>query len=301
MGSNQFQLSLDKDAKNHFSISIFSLLVYLSLIFLVGLIAVGQSLSSWQRDIFGHLTIQILPDFKDNLPLNQVKSNLDTKTQETLKIVSNYSGISSIDIIDDENARKLISPWIDTENFSEEIVLPVIIDLNIDPHLNFSLEELKYDLGKNISGLELIEDTAWLKQITRVGHLFKFISFSILIFIIFVASFTIYFLTTSSLMANNKIIELLYLFGAKDSFIVQKFRRQNLKDVIKGVFLGYSFFILSFLPFYFLVKQFNLDLFFDPTAFFVPWYFIFLFPIIFIFISQLVVRLSVLKRVRRIF
>ena len=102
-------------------------------------------------------------------------------------------------------------------------------------------------------------------------------------------------------MANGKIIELLYLFGAKDSFIVEKFQRQNFKDVIKGVFLGYSFFIISWLPFYFLAKKFSLDLFFHSASFFVPWYFIFLFPIIFIFISQLVVKRSVLKRVQRIF
>ena len=301
MGSNQFQLSLDRDGKNHFSISIFSLLVYLSLIFLFGLIAVGQSLSLWQKDIFGHLTLQILPDFEENLPLNQVKDNLNANTEEALKIISNYPGISSVNVIDEESARKLISPWISTDNFSEEIILPVIIDLSIEPRLNFSLEELKFDLGKNIDGFELIEDTAWLQQITRVGHLFKFISFAILIFILFVSGTTIYFLTTSSLMANGKIIELLYLFGAKDSFIVEKFQRQNFKDVIKGVFLGYSFFVISWLPFYFLARKFSLDLFFNSASFFVPWYFIFLFPIIFIFISQLVVKRSVLKRVQRIF
>ena len=222
-------------------------------------------------------------------------------TEEALKIISNYPGISSVNVIDEESARKLISPWISTVKFSEEIILPVIIDLSIEPRLNFSLEELKFDLGKNIDGFELIEDTAWLQQITRVGHLFKFISFAILIFIIFVSGTTIYFLTISSLMANGKIIELLYLFGAKDSFIVEKFQRQNFKDVIKGVFLGYSFFIISCLHFYFLAKKFSLDLFFHSASFFVPWYFIFLFPIIFIFISQLVVKRSVLKRVQRIF
>ena len=123
------------------------------------------------------MTLQILPDFEENLPLNQVKDNLNANTEEALKIISNYPGISSVNVIDEESARKLISPWISTDNFSEEIILPVIIDLSIEPRLNFSLEELKFDLGKNIDGFELIEDTAWLQQITRVGHLFKFISF----------------------------------------------------------------------------------------------------------------------------
>ena len=254
MIDNHSELSLDRGVKNHFSISIFSLLVYLSLIFLVGLVAVGQSLSSWQKDIFGHLTLQILPDFQESYTLDQIKNNLETETDKTLKIVSNYPGISSVNVIDDEGARKLISPWVDVENFSQEIVLPVIIDLNIDPHFNFSLEELKYELGKNVNGVELIEDTAWLQQLSKVGDIYKLISFVILVFILFVSGVTIYFLTTSSLMVNEKIIELLYLFGAQDSFIIQRFRRQNFKDVIKGVFLGYSFFILSCLPFYFLAK-----------------------------------------------
>ena len=77
MIDNHSELSLDRGVKNHFSISIFSLLVYLSLIFLVGLVAVGQSLSSWQKDIFGHLTLQILPDFQESYTLDQIKNNLD--------------------------------------------------------------------------------------------------------------------------------------------------------------------------------------------------------------------------------
>ncbi len=192
-----------------FIMAIMSYLTALTLLF--GLMGFRVS-QSWQQDLAGSMTIQLLE------AADPLDPNPGPKIIEHIREVSPRHKAS---VVSEKDSRALLRPWIGDLELPGDLSLPVLIRLDALPQ--DKLTELQSKL--EVSGFEVdIDDhSVWRKNIQRSWRGVQ-LGMLAIILIILTASISISsYATQSVLRARQNIIDVLSHVGAKDQFIAKLF------------------------------------------------------------------------------
>lgn len=180
-------------------------------------LTVAHVSDEWSSDLVGVVTVQVKP---------RPGVELDDQMARALEIIRATPGVASASRVPASASAELLEPWLGSIDLPEDIAVPQLIDVRLDPEHDADLEALALILSDAVPGTELDDHFRWKSRLTAFATSLEGLALAALILIITATVAIVVFATRAAMEANREIIEVLHLIGAKDSFIAREFQSQ---------------------------------------------------------------------------
>ena len=214
---------------------------------------VNQAADRWLLQAGSAVTVQIVEtrtqSAQDQLPV-------------VLKTLNRTNGIARADVIDAADVIQMLEPWLGTGNVTDDLPLPVLIDVQLDPMTQLNERALRIEMKAVAPGASLDTHGHWQETLGKTALVLRMLAGFILVLVLIATGTVLIFATRSALTANREILEVLKLIGATDPFISRQFTRHLAKQALAACLAGLA---LSSGLFYFSQNLLPLNV---PLAFF---------------------------------
>jgi cell division transport system permease protein len=220
----RLDIPLNRDSSVRFLPWIIALMVYLAGLALAGTLVLQGALQRWDRSLAGTLTAQ-LPPAEEGKP---------DAMPAALELLRRTKGVTSAEPLSRAATQRLIEPWLGTAVTPEELALPRLIDLRIDPAAAPDLAALRARLAAAAPGAVLDDHRVWLDRLAALVLSIEVTALAIVLLIAGAAVLTVVFTTRAGLAVHHAVVEVLHLIGARDGYIASQFQRQALALGLRG-------------------------------------------------------------------
>jgi len=204
-------------------------------------LSVGQTAANWSRDLAGALTVEIT---------SSAETDMEPQADDVLALLHATPGIASARILTLNETQALLEPWLGKGNVTEDLPLPTLIDVRLDPQAPpVDLENLAAQI-RTIPGAELDTHRLWQTELLQAARAAEYLAYGILLIVGMTTIAIVMFATRAGLSANREVVEVLHLIGARDRFIASEVQRHFLHLGFRGGVIGLAlsaatFFALS--------------------------------------------------------
>ncbi|MEP0942662.1 MAG: ABC transporter permease [Rhizobiaceae bacterium] len=218
--------------------TVIAIMAFLASLTLGAVTLVNDTARGWKNEISREITIQVRP---------VAEVNIEDAVQSAQQIARSYAGISSVELVDDSATKALLEPWLGTGLSLDELPVPRLITIVIDPDNPPDFAELKTKLASSVPGASLDDHRAWLDRLTTMATTTILIGVLIFMLMMVATVLTVVFATRGAMAGNQHVIEVLHFVGAEQSYIAGEFQRHFLLLGLKGALAGGGVALLSFL------------------------------------------------------
>ena len=283
---------LKNKAANIFLAWIILSMIYLAVVTLTGVLISNSSSKEWLESVDNVVTVQVSDP--------NAKSEVDddsTRLETIVKKLRITAGINKIKIFDEEQTLGLLNNWL-SQDILNDINLPSLIEVKSIKPIN--KEQISQKIGSLIPGVSIDDHSRWKQKLMFLIDTIENLGWIIYILILIVCLASIIFAITMTIANNSEVINLIDLMGGGSSFIAEIFQKQILLVIGPAALIG-SFIAIVTL---FILNDYLATLLseFLPGSIsslgeklnFWEWSFIASTPLVFIFLSLITVRVSVL-------
>ncbi|MFZ3033585.1 MAG: hypothetical protein WA138_06200 [Parvibaculum sp.] len=232
-------------------------------------LSVADVTSSWTRDLSGAITIEVKPT--DSM-------SPDVQMNAALNLLNATQGVVSARALSKADITALLEPWLGQGNVTDDLPLPNLIDVRIDPNATPDLDALAQSLSKAVPGAEVDTHRQWQTQLLHAARAAEWLAYAVLVVVASTMIAIITFATRAGLSANKEVVEVLHLTGARDRFIADEVQRHFLHLGLRGGMIGLLMSVATFLLLgaqdgaanMFLVPTYGLKLEYYPALICVP-------------------------------
>jgi cell division transport system permease protein len=201
-------------------------------------LSVSHSTTEWTRDLSGALTVDIKPS---------QKMKPDGQTQAVLDVLKDTKGVLTAHELASDDIKALLEPWLGRGNVTDDLPLPRLVDVRIDPGAPPNLEILARRIADAAPGAELDTHRQWHAELLRAAHAAEWLAYAVLGVIAATTIAIVTFATRAGLSANREVVEVLHLTGARDRFIAAEVQRHFLHLGLRGGAIGLALSVATFL------------------------------------------------------
>ena len=282
---------LKNKAANIFLAWIILSMIYLAVVTLTGVLISNSSSKEWLESVDNVVTVQVSdPNAKSEVDV------ASTRLETIVKKLRITAGINKIEIFDEEQTLGLLNSWL-SQDILNDINLPTLIEVKLNKPIN--KEQISQTIGSLIPGVSIDDHSRWKQKLMFLIDIIENLGWIIFILILIVCLASIIFAIAMNIANNGEVINLIDLMGGGSSFIAEIFQKQILLVIGPSALIGsliaiVTLFILNdylgtllqgILP----VSISNLGAKLD----FWEWSLIASTPLVFIFLSLIIVRVSV--------
>ena len=282
---------LKNRAANIFLAWIILSMIYLAVVTLTAVLISNSSSKEWLEAVDNVITVQVSdPNSKSKA------DNSTTRLEALVKKLRITAGINKIEIFDEEKTSGLLSNWL-SQDILNDINLPALIEVKLSNPIN--KEQISQKIRSLTPGVSIDDHSRWKQKLMLLINTIENIGWIIFILVLIVCSTSIIFAIAMTITNNSEVIDLIDLMGGGSSFIARVFQKQVLFVMGPSALIGsfaaaLTLFILNdylgtllqgILP----VSISNLGAKLD----FWEWSLIASTPLVFIFLSLIIVRVSV--------
>jgi cell division transport system permease protein len=219
-------LPLGPDQSGRFLPWVFALLVYVAGLGGVGLIVLDDTLRASVHAFAATLTLQV--------PADASKARLET----VLALLRQTPGIVSVDLLEPAETARLLEPWLGVSVPLDELPVPRLIDLRIDPDGGADVAALRQKLASVVPNARLDDQRPGLQQMRVAAHRIEgILAASITVALLLVAVSAVFAVRTA-LIADRSVAGLLHVLGAADADIARRFAIRSLRLGLLGGVIG---------------------------------------------------------------
>ena len=269
---------------------VMAIMVYLSALAAAGSLLLHSGFDDWASSLQGRVTVQITGDDKNLINSQSIQ------IQETLRATP---GVTSVRPLTEEEIRSLLEPWLGAGNITEDLPVPVMIDVETSEDVYVNLAALESKVRQISDNVYLDDHAKWLGDFFRLAYTVEFTGLGILVLILLASICIIIFGTKSSLSEHKGTIEIMHLMGAHDLMIAKAYQNRFMNYGLKGGAIGL---FLSFLTIYgllILVQNLSGGFVETPTLPYLKMSLLLLFPIVFAALTMITARITVMRELGR--
>ena len=226
MTPRRLEIPFDRDGSGRFLPALIALMVYFAALATSGALALDQALQHWSSGLAGTLTVE--------LPAADDKAK--DQFPAALAALKATPGIVSATPLERVQIAKLLEPWLGPGVAADELALPRLIDVRIDP--GFDLAALRGALFRAAPSAVLDDHRIWLDRLAALGFTAEATALLILALVIAAAAMVVIFATRTGLSVHRDVIDLLHLMGARDGYIAAQFQQRALRLGLSGGLIG---------------------------------------------------------------
>ncbi|QIG48171.1 ABC transporter permease [Nordella sp. HKS 07] len=217
-----------------------AVMCYLAVLAAGGLVLINRSVEAWTGDLSREITVQI----------REIQGrNMEDDLAKAAAILKATPGVLNVTVLDEKAAIDLLEPWIGGIDGLEDLPVPRLIAIEIDPGNPPDFAALETALRNEVPGVSLDTHKRWQAELTRMARVLTTLAYAILALIGLCTIAIVVFATRAALEANREVVEVLHLVGARDSFIARqvwgRFLRTGLTAGVIGLVLGILTFFLA--------------------------------------------------------
>ncbi|HTZ35454.1 MAG TPA: hypothetical protein VMB84_05475 [Stellaceae bacterium] len=224
------QLRLDlpfrQDATARFLPWIIALMVYLAAMGGAGLIWLADTVSQWDTAVASALTLQVPPDASQ------------PRIEMALGALRQTKGVISARLLDQGETAKLLEPWLGNSVPIQDLPLPHLVDIKVDPRVAIDYATLRKQLDSILPSAQLDSNRAWLGGVRQFALRVEGVIAAGVVVVVALIVAIIVFTARIGLAIHRPVIELLHLLGAQDAYIARQFQIHALGLGLQGGLIG---------------------------------------------------------------
>ena len=172
-----------------------------------------------------------------SLRLSAPTDLLEKQTKVALAILEQTSGVKSARLVGLGAKKKLLEPWLGIDFPLEAIAMPALIEIH-ETEAGVDYEGLRLRLSAELPSAILDNHAEWRRPIEVVSKLVSQLGMFTVILIMLSSIAMVTMASNAALSANVKVLRVLRLVGAFDTFIVTSFVRIFTLRIFLGSLTG---------------------------------------------------------------
>lgn len=212
---------------------------YLAVLAIGALLMTYNSVQGWTSQVASEVTVQIAAT--DGI-------DVDGDAAKAGAILSGTPGVTGVTVVTAEAARELLEPWLGKTDVMDELPIPRMITVTIDQSSPPDFELMRATLATQVPSATLDTHRRWQAELIAMAGSLTWLAIAVLGLIAGAAIVLVVYATRAAMEANREVIEVLYLAGARDSFISRevlwRFCMTGLKAGLIGSLLGFITFVI---------------------------------------------------------
>ncbi len=204
----------DADARDRGLLFVIAVLCFLACLTALGVIAGDRAARGWSGQLTGEATV-IVRAKSGETP--------DAAAARAAEALAGVAGVAEARALEREKAYDLVRPWLGDITDLEDLPVPRLVAVTLDPAHPPSADAL--DKALKAQGLDALVDdhSVWIKDIRRAASTVRWAGAGVFLLIAAAACAVIAFATRAGLTARRDVVELLHLSGATDDYIARLF------------------------------------------------------------------------------
>ena len=202
-------------------------------------LATGRLAERWSDALARTATVRI----------SAAEGQMQAQTDAVLEVLRTTPGIANARALDADEQRALLAPWFGPDLQLETLPVPQLVELT-ETADGFDAEALRLRLTAEAPGAMLDDHTRWRRPLVRAAGRLRVLGLVSIGLIGLTTAAMITLAAQSALAANARVIRVLRLVGARDTYIARAFVRRFTGRALLGAALGTALGMLAiaFLP-----------------------------------------------------
>lgn len=196
-----------RDAALSFAIAVICALAALAV--LIG-VAADRTVGGWQQQLRSSATVQVRPH------LGETGSEAAARAAEAL---AGAPGVLEARALERGAAVKLLEPWLGKDGVPDDLPIPQLVTVELDPRHPPTREALAAVLTRAGVDGDVDDHARWLRDIQRTAWIVRLAALGMATALAATAGAIIGFAARSGLAARREVVEVLHLSGAEDRYI----------------------------------------------------------------------------------
>lgn len=267
-----------------------AIMVYLSALFAAGSLLLHSGFDEWASSLQGRVTVQIT---------GEDKAAIMSEALEIQDELRGTPGIKSVRILSDEEISALLEPWLGSGNITDDLPVPVMMDLETSDDAYINLNALESQVRQFSENVYLDDHARWLSHFYNLANTIEYTALAILCMIMAASICIVIFGTKSSMAEHKKTIEIMHLMGAHDHMIAKAYQNRFMAYGLKGGVGGIVLTIFTIYLLYMLIQNISEGLVEMPAFPYFTLSALLIFPLFFAALTMLTARITVLRELGR--
>lgn len=205
---------------------VLALLVYVAALAGIGFIVLQGTLRAAERSLGTALTLQV--------PADASGSRLAT----IMAVLHRTKGIESAHLFEAAETQRLLEPWLGPAVPLDELPVPRLIDVRIDPAAPPQLATLRHEIESVLPQARLDDHRGGLDRARAAGRRVEALLAALIAAALVLIAVSAIFAVRTALLIRRTDIEVLHLLGASDAAIAGQFAARYLGLGLFGGALG---------------------------------------------------------------
>lgn len=178
-------------------------------------LAAGRLGASWQAELAPSATLQIVAP----------AAEVEAQARAALNVLRTTPGIEAMRMIELDEQRALLAPWLGEDLPIDSLPLPLLIEVSAD-RSRLDLESLARRLQAEAPGAVFDDHAAWRQPLIQSAERLRLFAAGCLGLIALGLGAVLTLAVRATIEANGRAIQTLRLIGARDGYIAAAFTRR---------------------------------------------------------------------------
>jgi cell division transport system permease protein len=204
----------------------------------LGLAAQGMA-AGWQGELGSEATLQVFAP----------EDEVETQARAALEVLRATAGVISVRVIEIEEQRALLEPWIGAQVAGDSLPLPLLIAVATDRAL-LDPDALALRLAETAPGAVFDDHGAWRMPLIAAAESLRNFALALVLALALAMGALAGLAASARIALNAQVADTLKLLGARDSTVSRAFSRGPVLSVLAGAAVGTGLAagLLAFLP-----------------------------------------------------
>ncbi|GAA5074308.1 cell division protein FtsX [Roseibacterium beibuensis] len=164
-------------------------------------------------------------------------AELEAQTWAVLTVLEQTPGVESARALTDEEQQALLEPWFGPELPVDDLPIPRLIEVS-ETAEGYDGDGLRQRLAAEAPGAVLDDHTRWRRPLVEAAGRLRLLGWVSLVLILGATGAMVTLAAQSALAANEQVIRVTRLVGARDSYIARAFVRRFTLRALTGASAG---------------------------------------------------------------
>lgn len=199
-------------------------------------LATGRLADRWSEELARTSTLRI----------SAPEGQLAAQTRAALEVLETTPGIAMARALDDAETRALLEPWFGPDLPVETLPIPRLVEI-VEEDGGYDATGLRARLQAEVPGAVLDDHTRWREPLVAAAARLRMIGVAAILLIAGSTAAMITLAAQAALAANDQVIRVLRLVGARDAYIARAFVRRFTLRTLVGATVGTGVGVLAIL------------------------------------------------------
>ncbi len=204
-----------EDARDGALVFVVAVLCFLACLSVVAALAADRAAHGWRTELKGSATVVVRPNADETA---------DAAAARAAETLAGVRGVDEVEALEKDKAEQLLAPWIGRDALPEDLAIPRLVDVELNPERPATAAALDAALKAAHVDATVDDHTLWLKDILRAAFLAEAAAVAIAALVALAAGAVIAFATRAGLQARGDLVSVLHLAGAEDGYIADLFQ-----------------------------------------------------------------------------